>query len=262
MPDFPPRPGFGFPGPVPEQALRYLRGKGWQPAFSYLDVWREEHAQQFTVAKALSRDVLQAIRDALTQALAEGVPLRQFTKELTPTLQKLGWWGVQKVVDPHTGAAVEAQLGSPRRLKTLYDANLRTARAAGQWERIERTKASHPYLQYELGPSKDHRVEHAAWAERPTILPVDDAWWRTHMPPNGWGCKCRVRQLSQVEVDRRGLTVSDSPEVTTVEWTNRRTGEVLDVPTGIDPGWDYNPGQARWNPLTKRIEPLGGAGGA
>ena len=89
---------------------------------------------------------------------AEGQTLRQFQKSLTPALQKKGWWGVKPLRDPVTGDIVEARLGSPRRLRVIYDANMRTARAAGQWGRIQRGKRSHPYLIYELGPSREHRV--------------------------------------------------------------------------------------------------------
>ena len=67
------------------------------------------------------------------------------------------------MIDPETGETREVELGSPRRLKTIYSTNMRTARAAGQWERIQRTKATHPYLLYELGPSGEHRPEHVAW---------------------------------------------------------------------------------------------------
>jgi len=30
-----------------------------------------------------------------------------------------------------------------------------------------------------------------------------------------------------------------------VPWENTRTGETVQVPVGIDPGWDYNPGARR-----------------
>jgi hypothetical protein len=30
------------------------------------------------------------------------------------------------------------------------------------------------------------------------------------------------------------------------EWTDKRTGEVHQVPKGIDPGWDYSPGKSAW----------------
>ena len=141
-----------------------------------------------------------------------------------------------------TGDDREVELGSPRRLKTIYRANLRTARAAGQWERIQRTTATHPYLLYELGPSEEHRPEHVAWAG--TLLRADDPWWRTHYPPNGWGCKCRVRQVSRREAERLG-GVTARPASPTREWTNKRTGDTMRVPRGIDPGWDHNPGLER-----------------
>lgn len=241
--------GFSFPGPVPQAALAYIRNKGWKPSFSFLDVWREEHGFAFTVAKAMQMDVLTAIRAEIEKALENGTTLQQFKNDLTPTLQRLGWWGQKEVKDLITGEVKASQLGSPRRLKVIYQANMRQARAAGQWDRIERTKKALPYLLYSLGPSERHRELHVLWSG--TLLPVDDPWWNEHMPPNGWGCKCRVRQVGGSEMARRGLKTSDSPTVTRRQWVNRRTGAVEMVPSGIDPGWDYNPGKARKENLDK-----------
>ncbi len=260
------------PGPIPSDALQYFKAKVSKPEFDWRDIWREEHAHAFTVAKATQLDVLDSIRDALDKALAEGRNYRQFARELTPELQRLGWWGKAIMEDPLTGEIKGVQLGSPRRLKTIYRANMRTARAAGQWQRAQRTKKALPYLIYELGPSREHRAEHVAW--HGTLLPVDDPWWDTHMPPNGWGCKCRVRQVTQREYDRlvkngtpapdraqvidsdTGLPTGHREEKTTpvkttapaihhVAWKNKRTGVTEMVPEGIDPGWDTNPGKAR-----------------
>ena len=264
-----PKPGFRFPGPVPREALAYFRAKKFQIGFSYEDVWREEHAVAFTVAKAMELDVLRDIRDAVDQALTEGRTLRDFARDLKPALVQRGWWGRQEMTDPVTGEVRDVQLGSPRRLRTIYNANLRTARAAGQWERIQRTRTALPYLLYELGPSEVHRPEHAALAG--LLLLVDDPFWSTHFPPNGWGCKCWVRQVSRPEaetIERSGVQLPgaqeedpetglptgrlvrrkipvrrEAPQIATREWVNRRTGEVQRVPVGIDPGWDYNPGQ-------------------
>jgi uncharacterized protein with gpF-like domain len=235
-------------GPLPVEAIDYFDAKHLLPSFSFEDVWREEHAVAFTVAKAMNQDVLSTIQKALSTALREGQTLQQFKKDLTPTLQKLGWWGAKEMVDPKTGETVEAQLGSPGRLKTIFDANLRTARAAGQWERIDRTKAVRGYLVYELGPSEHHRPLHEQWAG--TILPVDDPWWDTHFTPNGWGCKCFVRQIGRAELARLG-GVKHPPPTTFVKYRNSRTGQVLEVPAGIDPGWDFNPGKIRLGGLSK-----------
>ncbi len=232
------------PGPVPKEALTFFRAKGFKIGFDHRDVWAQEHATAFTVAKAMNMDILTAIRGSVDNALEMGMTYREYSQQLTPLLQKLGWWGKQLVDDPLTGETVAAQLGSPRRLKTIYDANLRSARAAGQWERAQRSKKTHPYLVYELGPSENHRPEHVSWAG--IMLPIDDPFWITHFVPNGWGCKCRIRTVSKREYARlkaTGRYTTQAPEIELVDWVNGRTGEVQQIPKGIDPGWHTNPGK-------------------
>ncbi len=241
MDSFNDKPDYSFePGPPPE-ASRYLRNKRIRPSFSWLDVEPQEHATSFAVAKAMHVDVLTAVQSALQQALDEGIPYEQFSRELKPRLRKLGWWGRKDLVDPFTGDVVKAQLGSPRRLKTIYRANIRTARAAGQWERIQRTKSALPYLVYLLGPSERHRPAHVA--KENLVLPADDPFWSTWYPPNGWGCKCHVRQITRREAEDRGI--SESPDIPMRRVLNNRTGEIKEVPSGIDVGWEENPGQFR-----------------
>jgi hypothetical protein len=119
-----------------------------------------------------------------------------------------------------------------------------TARAAGEWERTQRTKAFLPFLRYTLSSSERLRPEHRSWVG--TILPVDDPWWHTHYPPNGWGCKCGVRQMTRRQAERDGYSAdAAAPEVETRSWFDNRNGRRIDVPAGIDPGWAQNPGRNR-----------------
>ena len=229
------------PGLPPEEAIRYLRAKGYAIGFDWRDVWREEHFSAFTVAKVADLDLLADIRGAVDKALAEGTTLRDFRRELEPLLKKKGWWGRGEVVDPTTGELVEAQLGSPQRLETIFRTNLRTAYANGHWDSIERTKSRLPYLRYTAVMDERTRPEHAAW--HGTILPVDDEWWETHTPPNGWNCRCRLIPLSATQMRRAGWEVSERPASPLRPVLNKRTGEVVQVPVGIDLGWDYNPGR-------------------
>ena len=241
MTEHPDRPGYSFnPGPPPE-ASRFLRNKGLRRSFSWLDVEPEEHAVAFAVAKVAELDLLEAMRGEVQRADDEGLTFESFQKSWRANPRLAGWWGRKAVEDPLTGEVVEAQLGSPRRLRTIYDANLRSARAAGQWERIERTQDAFPYLEYRLGPSEQHRPHHQDKAG--LILPVGDPFWDEWMPPNGWGCKCWVRQVTKAEAGRRG--VSDAPKVPDRKWYNERTGDTALVPQGIDPGWQRNPGKLR-----------------
>ena len=229
---------FGLP---PDDAIRWFREKGYALNFDWRDMWAEEHARAFTVAKAAQLDLLADIRDAVDKALASGGTLRQFSKDLAPLLVTKGWWGQRSMVDPKTGIEREVQLGSPRRLKTIYETNLRQAMAAGRWERIERTANARPYLRYVAIDDGRTRKEHLAW--RDTVLPWDHTWWQTHYPPNGWGCRCKVQQLSERDLDRYGLKVSSAaPKVTYDTFHDKRNDRVMRVPHGIDPSFDYNAG--------------------
>lgn len=256
-------------GPIPQEALDFFEAKEIRPGFSHLDVWGEEHTRAFTAAKFMREDVLAAVQASLATALREGHTYEQWARGLQPELERLGFWGQQRVVDPLTGREVEISV--PHRLEHIFRQNMRTARAAGQWERIQRTKASHPYLLYLLGPSERHRPEHAAW--HGLLLPVDDPFWQRAFPPNGHGCKCHVRQVSRREgerlerdgirsaertpiLDEQGLPTGRhlrettpvrrvAPPLVLVPFENKRTGVIEMVPQGIDPGFAHPPSQLR-----------------
>lgn len=241
--------------PIPVEALDYLKKKKLTPGFDHRDVWQAEHNNAFTVAKMMQLDLLADTREALETALRDGLTFRQFARELKPMLIKKGWWGQQLMDDPLTGESRQVQLGSDARLKTIYSTNMKTSRAAGKWDRIERTRESHPYLLYTLGPSREHRLEHAGWKD--LLLPVDDSFWQTHFPPNGWGCLCSVRQISQREADKLSKTggvTTIAPKMKTRRLVNKRTGEVENVPIGIDPGWNYNMGLSRQAEIKKQAQ--------
>ena len=244
------KPGYSFSNGAPPEVSSFFRNKGLLPSFSFADVEPEEHAVSFAVAKGMQIDVLTEIQDALQKALDEGIPYRQFASELEPRLRKLGWWGVKEQIDPVTGEVRKVRLGSPRRLKTIYRANMRSARAAGQWDRIQRSKRALPYLVYLLGPSERHRPHHEA--KLGLVLPVDDPFWQTWYPPNGWGCKCHVRQITRREAEQLGI--SESPDVPMRDILNHRTGEIKRIPSGIDMGWETNHGQVRQRAMERLLK--------
>jgi hypothetical protein len=238
----------------PAEVQRYFDAKAIKPSFDWRDFSFDEHATAFTVAKSAGYDILGDVKQALSKAIRERQDYAEFARGLEPTLKAKGWWGKARQVDPLTGEERIVQLGSPRRLQTIYWANVNSAYAAGEWERIERTKRVLPYLQYLHTTAEHPRPQHLAWVG--TILPVGDAWWATHYPPNGWGCQCRVRQLSDAEAERFGYVADDPDEPAnfgTKAFVNKRTGEVVDVPVGIDPGWGQNPGLMRTENAAKFI---------
>ncbi len=243
---------------LPEEAIAFFRAKGIAFGFDWRDVWQEEHAKAFTVAKAMSRDLLEDIRQAVDDAITKGTTLATFRQDLTPLLMARGWWGRSLETDPLTGEQRVVQLGSPARLRTIFDTNLRSAYAAGRWERIERQKKVFPFLIYESVKDGRERPEHGAWHK--TILPVDHPWWDTHYPPCGWNCRCTARPVNQRMLDRRGETVTEQPvRFPARDYVNRRTGELTRTERGIDPGFSFNVGKAYLDPLAPK--PMPGAPG-
>lgn len=224
----------------PAEAVDYLRQKGYRIGFDHRDVWQQEHQAAFTVAKAMQLDLLEAIREQVDAALELGTTFAEFQAKLMPGMVKRGWWGRQLMTDPVTGETKEVQLGSPRRLKVIYDTNLRTAHAEGQWQRIQQAKAALPYLMYDHTASRHERKEHKAWDG--LVLPVDDPWWQAHYPVKAWGCKCGVIQLGQRQLDRLGASVGTAPADEMVTHTNTRTGETRQIPAGVDPAFAFPPG--------------------
>lgn len=243
---------------IPRRALDYIRNKKLRPAFSYKDVWNEEHAASFTVAKAMQLDVLSDIKTAVEKAIENGETFDHFKKSLKPTLMQKGWWGRKEMTDPLTGETVDAQLGSDRRLKTIYQTNLRSAYQKGQYDRTMESDA-HPYLMYRIGASVRHREQHVRWNN--LILPKDDPLWNSIFPPNGYGCKCYTVAVTQARKDRyerdgvpaynpdthktvRMPVQTAAPRMSYTIYENTRKGIIERIPKGITPGFNWNQGKA------------------
>ncbi|WP_322521162.1 phage minor head protein [Guyparkeria halophila] len=254
-------------GLPPADAIRYFEAKGLKLTGDWRELWQAQHARAFTVARLAKIDVLKDIHGGLTDALKEGKTERDFIRELTPTLQRKGWWG--QAIDKETGEVLEAydatgrpvQWGSPWRLKLIYRQNLQTAYMAGRYRHQQEMAASgaRPYWQYLAVRDSRTRPSHAGLHGR--VYRADDPVWSSIYPPNGWNCRCRVRALSDRRLQAEGLTPETgrtetvevpagklpdgSPDlrpVTAVRYTDRTTGR--DMLMKPDAGWSYNPGQA------------------
>lgn len=241
MPDPVKKPA--FPSIPDDEAIAALRRRGLNfiPSGHWTEVWQEVHQTGFTVAQSAGFDILKDIYTAVAKVQEEGWTFSRFQKELTPILQGKGWWGKTERVDPLTGEVREVQLGSPRRLRTIFDVNLRVSAAQGDWQRQQSVKDARPYLRYTALLDNRTRPLHRRW--HGIILPQGHPWWETHYPPNGWRCRCKAMSVSGEDLEAEGWTVSEAPDEGETPWVNPRTGEMLMVPRGVDPGWAYNPGK-------------------
>lgn len=229
--------GGGF-GPFAAQ-VRFFRRKVNVPTAAWRDLWREEHAHGFMVAGAFKVDLVADLREIVERAQAGRTPNEpalsydQFRRQFRAIVERHGW-------EPRGGAAWRAGV--------VYDTNVRQAFNAGRFERLTSPDMLkvRPFWQYrhnDKGISRRPRPLHQSW--NGLVLRHDHPWWRTHYPMNGWGCKCGVRALSQRDLERLGKAGPDeAPADGTFSWTDKNTGEVFEIPQGVDPGFDYNVGAA------------------
>ena len=240
---------------IPKEALAYIKNKKLQTGFSYKDVWHEEHATAFTVAKAMQLEVLSDLHTAVSDAIEHGQSFESFKKNIKPVLQQKGWWGKKEMTDPLTGTMVNAQLGSDRRLKTIYRVNMRQAFIQQRYQNIMQSDL-HPYIMYRVGNSKKHRDEHMAWDG--LVLPKDDPWWGRHMPMKEYGCKCTIQAVSEADMRRykeEGVPVAPrddgtgggripaktaAPPEEYHSFYNERKETLEQVPAGVHPSFNWD----------------------
>lgn len=227
-------------GAVPfSEAIAFFRQKLRLPTETWTDLWQGMHARAFVVAGATSDALLSDFRDAISKALEAGTTLAEFRRDFDAIVARHGW--------SYRG-------GRNWRSAVIYNTNLRMAYQAGRWAQIRRLADRRPFIRYSAVLDDRTRPMHRAW--HGTILPVDDPFWNTHAPPNGWNCRCSVTSLSQRDLARYGYQVSDRAPAVQMEprQVNTAAGPVsVDVPAGIDTGFGYNVGDAAWGRGAQRV---------
>lgn len=227
--------------PFKEQ-IDYFKGKVNLPTRSWTDIYNAEHDYAFVVAGAVKRDLLADLCGAVEKSIASGTTLEQFRKDFDQVVGKHGW-----------------QYRGERgwRTNVIWETNLRQSYNAGREAQMAdpELRKRRPYGLYRHGDSAHPRPLHLSW--NGTTLPLDDAWWSTHTPQNGWGCQCKKFMLSARDVERQGLKIGPAPEI---EWEDRVIGKnspegprTVRVPKGIDPGFEYAPGRSR---LSDAVPPM------
>jgi hypothetical protein len=206
-----------------EPAAEYFRQKLNLPTLRWDDLWQGQHARAFVVAGATRDALLKDLREAVRAAIEDGIAFETFRKQFEEIVARNKWTG-------WTGESTDA--GRAWRARIIYKTNLRTSHAAGRYRQMTdpAVVAHMPYWQYRHNTLINPREEHQGW--NGLVLRWDDPWWQTHYPPNGWGCNCDVRPLSERQLRKLGKTKPDAAP---------GPGDG-DPP----PEWAYNVGEAAW----------------
>ncbi|MGC8341841.1 phage minor head protein [Pantoea ananatis] len=243
----------------PEQAIEYFKSKGYTVGFNWHDVEARAHATAFTVAGVLKLDVLQDVRGAMQSAIENGQTLTQFTRNLTPVLTQKGWLADKAKLVADEDGVLEGKQLTPRRLRTIFETNMQSAYGAGRYAAQMENAEERPW--WTRVAVMDMRTRPAHAALNGLTARYDDPIWQFSYPPDGWGCRCRIRAYSASQVESKGIkTWSSKDHLETVQqaWGPDDTREVqafryngqLYTP---DAGFGHNPGQGWLAGLGQRL---------
>jgi len=225
----------GFDQAFTEQ-VDFFRAKLNLPTERWDDIMHGEHDRAFVVAGATKADLLADLRAAVDKAIATGTTLETFRKDFRKIVAEHGWQG-------WTGEGTPGGFGW--RTRIIYETNLRSSYAAGRWTQLTDPDFQKlmPYWEYKHNDSvRLPRPQHLAW--NGLTLLATHPFWRTHYPPNGWGCRCRI--IARVRPLDNAITIP--PE----DW--QRIDEITGAPIGIDKGWAYAPGANRRTELKALVD--------
>lgn len=216
------------------ELIAWIESKAPREIGNWRELGADEYARSFTASRTIGSDIVRDLHDEFLRILKEpGATGDDFVDRMLPILRRKGWLQ-DKSIDSQAA-----------RLLLIYDTNLRTAQAVGQWTRIQRVAPALPYL---LGmTAHDSRVRHPPKSEEDhrafegILLPVEHPFWQAYFPPLGFRCRCNVIQLSRGQVARRGLSVTS--ESALQERVSR-----------LGKPWGFNPGVRPMKPVEDMAE--------
>ena len=187
---------------TPQSIVDYLKNKQLTLTYNHYELLKQAHDKAFTVAKVTRMDLLNDIHKSLVDALQTGKNFEAWKKEIIPTLEKKGWWGTQEITNPKTGEIKKVIIGS-RRLKTIYDTNMRVAYQKQRYEEMMKLPLS-TYWMYRSALLENTRASHRKL--HGSVFHRDHEFWKENYPPNDWNCKCSVTAHSKKDIEKRGIT--------------------------------------------------------
>lgn len=171
-------------------ALRYAREKRvvLPEEFYLLDLNARQYAT--TVSKLASLDQIRTVINLSNKAIETGSTFQDFQKAVKES-------GIEL---------------SPHHLDNIFRTNIQNAYAHGIWTQQQANKANRPYLRY--SSLTDSRVRPSHLALNNIIRHIDDSFWYTHYPPNGFECRCGADALTEAQAKKQGITTDeDLPDI-------------------------------------------------
>lgn len=202
-----------------QEAAQFIQSKGVMLPAEYYGLEQSKARNlAFSIAGVSSRNQLQGVLDSLKESLSSGLTFAEWK-------------------DKVRSGSISLDLPEYR-LNNIYRTNVQSAYGRGNWQQQERMQSIRPYLMYDA--INDTRVRPSHVELDGVIKPVDDPFWSTHYPPNGYQCRCSAVSLTEKQAKARG-GVTAEPQG---GWPK------------TDKGWDFNPGRDYEKGVSESAQPV------
>lgn len=102
-----------------------------------------------------------------------------------------------------------------------YNHAINSSMMISRWQQFQEEKEVTPNLRYEA--IMDERTRESHRNLNGTVRPIDDPFWNTYFPPNGWNCRCEA-----IQTDEAATVVPEKKPVLD-EMFRRNPGEEMKV---------------------------------
>jgi uncharacterized protein with gpF-like domain len=187
-----------------DDLIKWIANKDPVAIGNWRELSSEEYVRSFSAAQTAGYGVVGDLyREFMATIETQGTE-QDFASRVLPILRRKGWL-------KGTGENVA------RRVQLIYDTNLRLGRAAGQWQRYQRTSQTFPYLRGVT--ARDDRVRRPPRSDSDhnafdgIILPASHAFWTRWFPPLGFRCRCSVIQMTRSQLARWNSDITTEAEL-------------------------------------------------
>lgn len=177
--------------PLVRAAVRDLMTRQVVNQHEYNDLTAQAKAAAFTVARVATADAVEAVRDAVAEAVAQGKTLRQFREDVGEALEGSG------LADHHVETVFRTE--TARAVSSGVIAALNHPAVADEF----------PYILYDFTRDARTRPEHVYLGthglDGTGVYRANDPVIRKFFPPCGWRCRCLGVMLTLEDAAARGV---------------------------------------------------------
>ena len=180
------------------EAIEYFRNKDPKPNPGMIQRLRADyHDTSFVVAGLAKADLVSGIHRLLLQAMEQGQDFNAFKANFDQQIKDKGW---------RPGGA---------RLQIVFDTNFRRSHAAGRYRQAIEIIKERPYWLWRHRDSPKFRPHHKALHNK--AIPANHSFWKTAIPPCGYGCRCTFFAVDEDTLNRMGASIlTDPPDPKTI----------------------------------------------